>query len=50
MTQPGNPLIDTEDTNEMLDSQDASPTIKAIKALESYRKKEPLKSKQYVFE
>ncbi|KAF5354152.1 hypothetical protein D9756_007120 [Leucocoprinus leucothites] len=41
MTQP--PHDTEETTNEKLDAQDASPTVKAIKALESYRKKEPLK-------
>jgi hypothetical protein len=42
MTQPS---LDTDETvNERIDTQDSSPAIKAIKALESYRKKDPLKS------
>ena len=39
MTQPP---LDTEESETQ--ASDASPSIKAIKALESYRKKEPLKS------
>ncbi|KAL9709562.1 Ubiquitin-like protein [Leucoagaricus gongylophorus] len=38
MTQPP---LDTEESETQ--ASDASPSIKAIKALESYRKKEPLK-------
>lgn len=42
MTQPGNPPIDSEEnTNEKTEGQES---IKSIKALESYRKKEPNKS------
>jgi len=39
MTQPP---LDAEESDAQ--AQDAFPSVKAIKALESYRKKEPLKS------
>jgi len=41
MAQPGNPPIDSEEN--MNDKTEGQESIKSIKALESYRKKEPTK-------